>query len=39
MGFLLLIFALFADMFKRIKRNEEEILYRIKDYKHHAYQK
>ena len=30
MGFLLLIFALLADMFKRIKRNQEEILYRLK---------
>jgi hypothetical protein len=25
-------------MFKRIKRNEEEIIYRLKDNNHHAYQ-
>lgn len=29
-GFLLIIFALLADMLKRVKHNQEEILYRLK---------
>jgi glycosyltransferase involved in cell wall biosynthesis len=31
-GLLLIILALIADMFKRLRRNQEEILYRLKNY-------
>mgnify|MGYP001167289477 CR=1 FL=1 len=30
LGFLLIVLALIADMFKRMRRNQEEILYRLK---------